>query len=84
VTSLHSTPWEVVCARVLIFPINTWAKKSPRAMIRSAIERAVIVLQYPVDQRRDHEDERLTNTSEIIMQHFAWQETAKLLSVNEP
>lgn len=76
-TCLHATVWTIAGIGILILDLSAMAAESPLAMIRSAVEQAVTVLQDPAYQGTGHRQERFAKVREIVLPHFDSPEIAK-------
>ena len=61
----------------LVFPLSVWAMESPLEAVRTAIERAALVLQNPAYQGQEHLQIRVQKVREVVEPHFDVQEIAK-------
>jgi phospholipid transport system substrate-binding protein len=75
-TSLRAMFGTAVGVSFLALQVNTWAADSPLEVIRSAVNKAMAVLQNPSYQGATHRQERMAKVQGIILPHFDTQELA--------
>ena len=68
---------KVLWMTFLVFPLSAWALESPLEAVRTAIERAALVLQNPAYQGKEHLHIRVQKVREVVEPHFDVQEIAK-------